>query len=96
MSRAYAITDLDEARAFLAHPVLGRRLREITALAIRHPPRCARDIFLNNDVKFHSSVTLFSLAAPEDPLFRTALEVFFEGVRDGRTEAILVAQASSQ
>ena len=96
MSRAYAITDLDEARAFLAHPVLGRRLREITALAIRHPPRSARDIFLNDDVKFHSCVTLFSLAAPEDPLFRTALEVFFDGVRDQRTEAILAAQASSQ
>ena len=96
MSRVYAIADLDEARAFLAHPVLGRRLREITALANQHAPKSARDIFFNDDVKFRSCVTLFSLAAPEDPNFRAALDLFFGGVRDERTEAILAAPATAR
>ena len=95
MSRAYAIADLDEARAFLAHPVLGRRLREITELANQRAPKSAREIFRDDDVKFHSCVTLFSLAAPEDPVFRAALDLFFDGVRDERTEAILAAQATA-
>jgi uncharacterized protein (DUF1810 family) len=95
MSRAYAIADLDEARAFLAHPVLGRRLREITELANQRAPKSAREIFRGDDVKFHSCVTLFSLAAPEDPVFRAALDLFFDGVRDERTEAILAAQATA-
>lgn len=93
MSRAYAVTGLEEARAYLAHPVLGPRLREITALANQHAPRSAREVFSYDDVKFHSCVTLFSLAAPEDPIFRASLNLFFDGVRDKRTEAILAARA---
>ena len=50
MSRTYAIADLDEARAFLAHPVLGRRLREITELANQRAPKSAREIFRDDDV----------------------------------------------
>jgi len=95
VSRAYAIADLDEARAFLAHPVLGRRLREITELTNQRASMNAREIFHDDDVKFHSSVTLFSLAAPEDPVFRAALDLFFDGVRDERTEAILAAQVTA-
>jgi len=96
MSRAYAIADLDQARAFLAHPVLGRRLREITELANQRAPKSAREIFHHDDVKFHSCVTLFSLAAPEDPIFRAALDLFFDGARDERTEAILATQATAR
>ena len=92
MSRLYAIANLGEARAFLAHPVLGRRLREITALANQHAPKSARDIFFDDEVKFHSCVTLFSLSAPDDPVFREALDLFFDGELDERTVAILSAQ----
>jgi NAD-dependent deacetylase len=92
MSRTYAIADLDEARAYLAHPVLGHRLREITSLANQHFSKGARAIFFNDDVKFHSCVTLFSLAAPEDSVFRQALNLFFNGDLDQRTVAILAAQ----
>jgi uncharacterized protein (DUF1810 family) len=95
MSRDFAISDLDEARAFLAHPVLGRRLREITALANEHATSSARDIFSWDDVKFHSCVTLFSLAAPEDQIFRAALDLFFNGALDERTEVILATQTST-
>src|ERR1700731_879862 len=66
MSRMYAIADLDEARAYLAHPTLGPRLREITSMANDHYAKGARAIFSNDDVKFHSCVTLFSLTAPEE------------------------------
>lgn len=95
MSREYAISGIEEARAYLAHPLLGRRLREITDLATRHAPRSAGDIFLDDDVKFRSCVTLFSMAAPEEPVFRTALEVFFGGRADERTLEILAAQGAA-
>lgn len=95
MSREFAITDLDEARAYLAHPVLGRRLREITALANQHAPRRAHDIFAWDDIKFHSCVTLFSLAAPDEPVFLSALELFFNGALNEPTLAILATQDSS-
>jgi uncharacterized protein (DUF1810 family) len=62
-------------------------------LANQHAPRSAREVFSYDDVKFHSCVTLFSLAAPEDPIFRASLNLFFDGVRDKRTEAILAARA---
>ena len=93
VSHTYAIADLDEARAYLAHPVLGQRLREITSLANQHFAKGARSIFSNDDVKFHSCVTLFSLAAPEDSVFRQTLNLFFNGDFDQRTEAILAAQS---
>ena len=96
MSRAYAITDLDEARAYLAHPVLGRRLHEITELTNLRASKGAREIFHDDDVKFHSCMTLFSWAAPEDPVFRTALDLFFNGIGDQRTAAILAAQSPTR
>jgi uncharacterized protein (DUF1810 family) len=92
MSRRYAVANLDEARAFLAHTVLGGRLREITALANQLAPKSARDIFSGDEVKFHSCVTLFSLSAPEDLVFREALNLFFDGELDEPTVAILSAQ----
>jgi uncharacterized protein (DUF1810 family) len=85
-SREYAITSLAEARAYLAHPVLGPRLREITAAATGHVTRSARDIFSYDDVKFHSSMTLFARAAPDETLFRGALDQFFAGLADTRTD----------
>ncbi len=91
-SRHFAISGIDEARAYLSHPLLGPRLREITELANQHASRGAGGIFLNDDVKFRSCVTLFSRAAPDDPVFRDALDLFFDGEPDERTLEILAGQ----
>ncbi len=87
MAQRYAITDLGEATAYLAHPILGPRLCECTSLvnAIQH--RTLEQIFgYPDDLKFHSSVTLFArVARPGDSVFQTALDHFFGGKRDPGT-----------
>ena len=66
----YAISSLDEAKAYLAHPVLGTRLRECARLVSEVEGRIAREIFGPVDeMKFRSSLTLFMKAAPDEPLF---------------------------
>ena len=86
----YAITSLDEARAYLEHPALGARLRDCTALVLDVDTRSAHDIFGSpDDLKFHSSMTLFAQAAPSDPLFDRALEKYFDGRPDTATLALL-------
>lgn len=85
-ARRFAIESMDEATAYLAHPVLGPRLRECTELVLTHPHRSAADIFsFPDDLKFHSSLTLFAVADPDTPLFRSALQTFFSGERDEAT-----------
>lgn len=75
MSRKYAIGSADEARAYLAHPVLGQRLRECTQLVLDIQGRTLHDIFGSpDDLKFRSSMTLFSGVAPSKQPFQTALE----------------------
>ncbi len=90
-SRYYAIASLDEARAYLAHPVLGPRLRESAELLLAAPPgRAAAEILGELDaLKVRSSMTLFGRAAPEDPLFRRVLERYYEGRPDQATAALL-------
>lgn len=93
MARRYAIPDLGTARLYLADPVLGPRLREATRLMITHAGRSARDILgTPDDMKFHSSMTLFRQAA-EDPadaaLFQQALDAFFGGDLDRQSLQIL-------
>ena len=86
----YAIASLDEARAYLAHPTLGRRLVECTRLVNAVEGRAAHDIFGSpDDMKFRSSMTLFSLAASHEPVFSTALEKYFDGREDRRTLELL-------
>jgi uncharacterized protein (DUF1810 family) len=87
MSQRYAISSLDEARAYLAHPPLGPRLIECTELVLAVEGRSIHDIFGSpDDMKFHSSMTLFDGAAQEeDSVFRHALEKYFGGVRDPAT-----------
>jgi uncharacterized protein (DUF1810 family) len=86
MAQRYGIASLAEARAYAGHPLLGARLRQCTALVLQHPQRSAREIFgAPDDRKFHSSMTLFAHAAPDEPLFRRALEVFFAGRDDPAT-----------
>jgi uncharacterized protein (DUF1810 family) len=86
MAQRYALASLDEARAYLAHPVLGPRLLECTILVNAIRGRSAREIFGSpDDLKFHSSMTLFSLAKPEESAFSDALQKYFGGVRDRLT-----------
>jgi uncharacterized protein (DUF1810 family) len=86
----YAISSLDEAKAYLAHPVLGPRLLECAQLALDVEARTAREIFGPVDeMKFRSSMTLFMKAAPEEPLFAECLARYFGGEADPTTLAKL-------
>src|ERR1700749_4476066 len=85
-ARRYAIGTLDEAKAYAAHPGLGPRLTECTALVPRAQDRPVDDIFGSpDDLKFHSSMTLFARAAPNMPEFRAALQKYFAGEEDAAT-----------
>ena len=90
MARQYAIESLDEARAYLAHPLLGPRLRECTALVNAVQNRDLTQILgYPDDLKFRSCMTLFAQAAnPEDEaddIFAQALSLFADGVPDAAT-----------
>jgi len=90
MSQLYAISSVDEARAYLAHPVLGPRLRECAAIVLATTGRTALEIFGSIDaVKLRSSMTLFHRAAPDEALFRQVLERFYAGTPDEATDARL-------
>jgi uncharacterized protein (DUF1810 family) len=85
MAERFAIGSLDEARAYLRHPVLGARLRECTALVNAVEGRKASEIFgFPDDLKFCSSMTLFAKAGTE-PVFRRAIEKYFGGEMDSGT-----------
>ena len=86
-ARRFALQNLGEARDYFDHPILGERLRQCTRAVLSDGTRpSAFDIFGSpDDLKFHSSMTLFSRAAPHEPLFRRALVVYFEGVEDIET-----------
>jgi uncharacterized protein (DUF1810 family) len=90
MAQRYAISGLDEAQAYLQHPVLGERLRVCAAAVNAVTGRTAHQVFGSpDDMKFRSSMTLFGRAAPDEPAFRAALERYFEGQEDPRTLEIL-------
>lgn len=79
----YAIADLAEARAYLAHPVLGPRLVEAVEALLALPGRDAHAVFgTPDDLKLRSSLTLFQAAAPEEPAFGQALDRYFAGRED--------------
>jgi uncharacterized protein (DUF1810 family) len=82
----YAIASIAEAKAYLAHPVLGSRLRECTKLMLDVEGRSARQIFGPVDeAKFRSSMTLFMKAAPGESLYAECLRKFFGGEADPAT-----------
>ena len=86
-SRTYAITSLAEARAYLAHPVLGARLIECATILLGLEGRTAEQVFGEVDaMKLHSSATLFMHAAPGEPVFRQVLDRYFGGVPDAATD----------
>ncbi len=86
MSQRYAIASLDEAKAYVAHPVLGARLRECASVLIGLEGRGARDVFGDTDAqKLHSSMTLFARAAPDEVNFQRVLDQYFGGIPDPST-----------
>lgn len=86
MSVRFAISSLDEARAYLAHEVLGRRLREATGIVAALAGKTAEQVFgYPDDLKFHSSMTLFARAAEKESIFEIALSEYFSGQMDPET-----------
>ncbi len=89
-SRRFAITSLEEARAYLAHPVLGPRLTECTQLVQAVQGRALRQIFGSpDDLKFRSCMTLFAQASGSAEVFEAALRKYCGGERDERTLELL-------
>jgi uncharacterized protein (DUF1810 family) len=89
-SRYYAIRSLVEARAYLAHPVLGARLRECARLVADATAGSAEEMFGSIDaLKLRSSVTLFHRAAPDELVFADVLDRFFGGTPDPATDELL-------
>ena len=85
-ARHYAISGLDEARAYLAHPVLGPRLVECAGLAAAVERGSAQEVFgYPDDLKLRSSATLFARAAPDTPVFGAVLDRYFDGEPDPAT-----------
>ncbi|MBV8797068.1 MAG: DUF1810 domain-containing protein [Hyphomicrobiales bacterium] len=90
MSIRFAIASLNEAKAYLAHPVLGLRLRECARLTLDVEGGSARDIFGPIDeMKFRSSMTLFAHAARDEELFQRCIDKYFAGSPDPATTARL-------
>jgi uncharacterized protein (DUF1810 family) len=89
MARRYAIRDLDQARRYLADPLLGSRLRRDVRLMTSHKGKSAWDMLGSpDDLKFRSCLTLFSEATSDDSdrmLFKQALDQFYGGQADPRT-----------
>ena len=97
MAQRYAIRDLDQARRYLAHPLLGRRLRHNVRLVMSHKGKSALDILGSpDDLKFRSCLTLFAEAASDASdrmLFKQALDQFYGGGADHRTMELLCSTA---
>jgi uncharacterized protein (DUF1810 family) len=90
MARKFAISSRDEAKAYLAHPVLGPRLRECTRIVADLEGKSVEDIFgYPDDMKFRSSMTLFAQTAKDNEIFRRCLDKYFRGEPDRLTLAAL-------
>lgn len=86
MARRFAIESREEALAYWHDPVLGTRLTKCIRLMLAIEGKSAYDILgYPDDLKFKSSMTLFSLVAPEDLLFKQAIDYFFDGQVDAQT-----------
>jgi uncharacterized protein (DUF1810 family) len=92
MAKAYAISSLAEARAYLAHPVLGPRLRECVELVNAIEGRTMQEIFgTPDDLKFRSCVTLFARVSGGESMFADSIEKYFGGMGDDSTARLLAA-----
>ena len=89
-ARYYSIRDLEEAREYYAHPVLGQHLREISGALLELRGSDPVAVFGGIDsMKLKSSMTLFALAAPDDPIFQQVLDKYYGGEQDALTLRIL-------
>ncbi len=90
IARSYAISGIEQARAYLGHPVLGPRLRQCCEALLSIEDASAEQVFGSVDaMKLRSSMTLFARAAPDEPLFSEVLEKFFNGRADTATDELL-------
>ena len=90
MSRFYAIKSIDEARAYLQHPILGKRLIECSRTVWLIKNRSVREIFGSpDDMKFKSCMTLFEIVAPSNSIFTKLLEDLFSNERDNKTVQLI-------
>jgi uncharacterized protein (DUF1810 family) len=95
-SRWFAISCLDEARAYLAHPTLGPRLIECASIVAQTEDRSVEQIFGGLDAqKLRSSATLFLRAAPSEAVFAQLLDRFFDGLPDPATDRLLSGPGGS-
>ncbi len=89
-AKFYGISGIEEAAAYLQHPVLGQRLREVSETIINLPNNDAEAIFGGIDaIKLRSSMTLFDVVSPDD-VFGRVLDKYFNGQRDNKTTNIIV------
>ncbi len=96
MARHYAIKSADEARAYLAHPVLGERLQACARAAVANEGRSATEIFGSpDDLKLRSSATLFAAVSPPGSVFQQLLEKFYPGGPDPATLRLLKESAAA-
>ncbi len=90
MANRYGITSADEARAYLAHPLLGSRLVECCKLLLAQRNANAFEIFGSPDeLKLRSCMTLFAVTSPQETIFKQVLETFFKGKADEVTVKLL-------
>jgi uncharacterized protein (DUF1810 family) len=96
ISQHFGIASLTEARAYLAHPLLGARLRECCEAVMAVEGKDAHAIFGSpDDLKFRSCLTLFARAAPDEPLFPALLGKYYGGDIDQATLEILASRGSA-
>jgi uncharacterized protein (DUF1810 family) len=95
IAKQYAIKSLDEARAYLAHPVLGKRIVDCCRAVLAIRERTARQVFgTPDDLKLRSSMTLFAQVSEPGSAFHLVLDRYFEGVPDARTLELLATPSS--
>jgi uncharacterized protein (DUF1810 family) len=95
ISQHFAITGLAEARAYLAHPVLGSRLKTCAGILAEHKDHDASAIFgMVDALKLRSSMTLFLRADPDEPTFQAVLDLYFDGRPDPATDGRLGGDAA--
>lgn len=86
MAHIYGISGIDEAKSYLKHPILSRRLYDLCDILLTHQDKNVLDIFGDIDaMKLKSSMTLFALASHDGSIFHKVLDRFFDGEMDGET-----------
>ena len=96
-ARQYSIKSIEEAKAYLAHPVLGTRLVECAEAVVRVEGKSVEEIFGSpDDLKLRSCATLFACVSPPDSVFERLIGKYYGGERDGRTLQLLGINPNSE